>query len=580
MSKQKFDCIIIGAGPAGLLAARHLKYRGRKFMIIERGRHLPGRTKNNEKDVVCGVGGAGLFSDGKVSYFPSATSLWLLNSESRLRKSFAIFEELLRRFGVPSLKWDPAWRNCFTPNQYQSEHFQKRYRSDYIDFNTRSKLIENLYEEVGAENFTLQCNVVKIQKEPNGYLLLTDNVNSSELQTHTVIYCGGRVGSLDFSRLLEFHQSTFIKYEVGVRIECLSSLFDLYKNDQTDCKIIKHVNGEVGLQVRTFCCCRDGEVIRSNVHDIISFNGSAEDEKTGKSNIGINVRVTDENVYPNITEEIKRIINGHVEPFECTVSDLLEAYNERVFLGSATDKIIVSFMKEILPIACSSDATIYGPVIDGFGYYPRVDNNLQYVDEKIWLAGDSVGRFRGLTAAMISGGYVAQCVDEYLAQRESVVLDELHIKASSIENIEVVYTAQSKKFFYCRDAVCEFVLNRGYLPLNPFRVFGYFLNDRVKRDVIRQCNNQLIRIANEFWVFGPISDGVLFEIALAKSLNLPICYFNISPLTVEIHPVKQSEIVFEPEVHAKQVSRESLLRFITGDIESKNDNQLSLFTEN
>ena len=47
----------------------------------------------------------------------------------------------------------------------------------------------------------------------------------------------------------------------------------------------------------------------------------------------------------------------------------------------------------------------------------------------------------------------------------------------------VVYTAQSKQFFYCRDAVCQFVFENNAIPLNPFRVFDYFLNDRVDRDL-------------------------------------------------------------------------------------------------
>src|SRR5580704_15510026 len=68
----------------------------------------------------------------------------------------------------------------------------------------------------------------------------------------------------------------------------------------------------------------------------------------------------------------------------------------------------------------------------------------------------------------------------------------------------VVFTAQSKREFYCRDAVCEYVFRQGRIPLNPFRVFGYFLGDRVDRDVVRAGNNNLIRISDELWVFGEL----------------------------------------------------------------------------
>ena len=55
---------------------------------------------------------------------------------------------------------------------------------------------------------------------------------------------------------------------------------------------------------------------------------------------------------------------------------------------------------------------------------------------------------------------------------------------SSTEPLPVVFTAQSKVYFYCRDAVCEFVFQNNAVPVNPFRVFEYFLGDRVDRDLV------------------------------------------------------------------------------------------------
>ena len=66
---------------------------------------------------------------------------------------------------------------------------------------------------------------------------------------------------------------------------------------------------------------------------------------------------------------------------------------------------------------------------------------------------------------------------------------------SVLEPLPVVFTAQSKLYFYCRDAVCEYVFRHGAIPINPFRAFGYFLDDRVERDLVRQANNNLLRRA-------------------------------------------------------------------------------------
>jgi len=91
--------------------------------------------------------------------------------------------------------------------------------------------------------------------------------------------------------------------------------------------------------------------------------------------------------------------------------------------------------------------------------------------------------------------------------------------------LPVVFTAQSKLHFYCRDAICEFVFNQGAVPVNPFRLYEYFLADRVDRDLIRQANNNLIRKCDELWVFGEtIADGILFEILYAEKLKMPVKY--------------------------------------------------------
>lgn len=136
---------------------------------------------------------------------------------------------------------------------------------------------------------------------------------------------------------------------------------------------------------------------------------------------------------------------------------------------------------------------------------------------------------------------------------------------SSTKNLSVVFTAQSKIYFYCRNAVCEYVLRQGCLPLNPFRVFEYFLDDRVDRDIIRQGNNNLIRIADELWVFGKvIADGVLFEILYAKTIGKPIRYFTIDNRMEGIKEIGINSLSFESEVkdQYKGIPRNTLLKWL------------------
>jgi hypothetical protein len=149
------------------------------------------------------------------------------------------------------------------------------------------------------------------------------------------------------------------------------------------------------------------------------------------------------------------------------------------------------------------------------------------------------------------------------------------------ERLPVVFTAQSKAYFYCRDAVCQFVLSKGAVPLNPFRVFEYFLGDRVERDLVRQGNNNLIRIAEELWVFGEtIADGVLAEIFLAKTLDKTIRYFTIHNQAEKIREVSPKDLKFERTVYATtKLKHHELLTRILGHDPDKPLPQQLLFTE-
>lgn len=93
--------VVIGAGPAGLMAALTLAEAGHKPLLIERGAETPERSEqvdlfwkegilDVESNVLYGEGGAGLFSDGK------------LTARSKDRARIRRFFEVLVEAGAPS----------------------------------------------------------------------------------------------------------------------------------------------------------------------------------------------------------------------------------------------------------------------------------------------------------------------------------------------------------------------------------------------------------------------------------------------------------------------------------------------
>jgi hypothetical protein len=122
-----------------------------------------------------------------------------------------------------------------------------------------------------------------------------------------------------------------------------------------------------------------------------------------------------------------------------------------------------------------------------------------------------------------------------------------HEALSLTGNKPLVYTALSKHYFYYRMHISRYVLEQGFVPLNPFMLFDYFLLDSVDRDLIRDANNSLVLRADKIWVFGPISNGVLAEILLAQKNQKPLLYFGFEK-PHRIVPITKNDVIMEDEV--------------------------------
>jgi hypothetical protein len=115
------------------------------------------------------------------------------------------------------------------------------------------------------------------------------------------------------------------------------------------------------------------------------------------------------------------------------------------------------------------------------------------------------------------------------------------------EKKPIVFTALSKKYFYMRMLIVKYVLENGCVPINPFMSFDYYLADTVERDIIRNANNNLVAIADELWVFGSISNGVMAEIRLVQNIKTTIRFFTIKN-DRDISEISRSELIFEDEM--------------------------------
>ena len=561
------DVIVIGAGPAGLAAGTVLNQDKSHYLILEKGNDLTVRDANDPLDVSAGVGGGGLFSDGKLSFPPSASNLWSQLNTDTLEDSYTYLQNILNNLNIGIPDFEISWVKKKEKNNVTQS---KEYISLVLNNFMRNRIL-NLFYNINLEKIITNCCVTEITKNDD-YFTLTSN-NKKDFYCKKIIVSSGKFGSGLLEDIDYIKKNKQInKIEIGIRVECKSEDFIPYSSPSADYKLIEKIAN--GVEFRTFCCCRDGVVLKSEFNNYVSFNGAKTQFNTNLSNIGLLIRATDtESTY---YQEMNMLLKSRLISFKIPIINFIE--NENIYIGEKCDKILKDKLPYIIDInkIDTGHCHIYGPEIEYMGKYLTFDENLN-VSNDIWVAGDISGKFRGIMAALISGVYSAKNVLKKINSDIKKGINDLGVKLSSVESLELIFTAQSKKFFYCRDIICQYVLEQEKLPINPFRVFDYFLSDRVDRDIIRRGNNQLIQSCSELWVFGPVADGVLFEIALAKLNGKNIRFFTISTRVNEIMEISDlSNVVFEPEVHARQVTKDDLIKFITNNI-NNDQPELPLF---
>lgn len=401
MVTVNYDAIIIGLGPSGIMATLTLSQKGYHVIGIDRGKLFTQRDPEIPYDVANGFGGAGLFSDGKLSFFPAASNLWANLDKGKLKEAYLSLQNEFKRIGYHI----PKWQNHWTISKQHSKLTKrvKRYKTRYFDKKICDNFIQDVYKRI-QKNVILESEVILVIKNNDGtFHVFLDKPTEIPLTTKNVILATGKVGNYILNLFENVSFDTKTRFESGIRVETDCQNFRPYGLKQIDYKYIETIAN--GVEFRTFCCCKDGQVLESNYLGNVSFNGSITPRSTGRSNIGLTVRT--ENEGGAIAEEIKACLKRQEE----FVFDYNERYDSRrdFFIGPILDKIILERISLIVKSKTGKYKTkIYGPEIEYFGKYPEFEwNSLRINNENIWVVGDLSAKYRGLIAAMISGIYAA-----------------------------------------------------------------------------------------------------------------------------------------------------------------------------
>lgn len=265
---SKYNPVVVGAGPAGLFTALILVQNGIAPIVIEQGSKVEKRIQDVDKFVNSGIlntksniqfgeGGAGTFSDGKLTTG---------NNSPFSRK---VLEEFVN-FGAPEEILYTAKPHIGTDNLV----------------NIVRNMREYIISKGGTFLFDTKVTQLEIQDNKITAIYTEDN---KKIETDTVILAIGHSARDTFKMLLEKGIKIIPKsFAVGVRIEHLQQDINVSQYGENpklilppaEYKLIYHAqNGRVCY---TFCMCPGGQVMASSSeNNTIVTNGMSRFKRDG-----------------------------------------------------------------------------------------------------------------------------------------------------------------------------------------------------------------------------------------------------------------------------------------------------------
>ena len=296
--KKRYRVIIVGSGPSGVFAALTLSRAGVKdIAILERGKDIQERKRGRGMELLCGWGGAGAFSDGKLTLSPRVGGfLSDFIPQKELMNLIKEADEIYLSFGAP--KEVLGQSSDKTETLYQEA---KLAGFEYIPMEIRHLGTENclpLLKRV-RENLRGKIEVffetpVKELRVEKGKATGVSLHDGTSLEAEFVICGPGRVGAEWIKNEVARLEISSVPspVDIGVRVEAPASILRKLTDLAYEAKFI-YYSKTFDDRVRTFCMNPFGEVVTETIEDIVTVNGhSYAKKKTENTNFAILVSNT------------------------------------------------------------------------------------------------------------------------------------------------------------------------------------------------------------------------------------------------------------------------------------------------
>lgn len=449
---------IIGAGPAGIFTALEIiklkpdwsviliekgkKIEKRKCFLREGHKSCPGCKKCG---LLCGWGGAGAFSDGKLTltpdvggnladYMPREEVEELIDYTDKIYLDFGATEVV---YGTDKEAYAKLAREA-TLAELKLIHSPVRHLGTERSLNVLKNMQDFLSEKVTILYDDAVDKLIVENEQIRGFT----TKNGQTITAEYIVIAPGREGADWLSS--EFAQNKIgmvsNAVDIGVRVELPAPVFEPITEKLYESKLIYN-SPTFGDEVRTFCMNPYGEVVSENYNGILTVNGhSYATRKTANTNFSLLVseKFTEPFKEPiAYGQHIARLANmlaggvlvqrfGDLLDGRRSTIDRINASTITPTLASATPgdlSLVLPYrqllsiiemlyaLDKIAPGTASRYTLLYGVEVKFYSARVKLTNELETEGVKnLFTIGDGAGVTRGLIQASASGVYAARVI--------------------------------------------------------------------------------------------------------------------------------------------------------------------------